>query len=415
MRCRPVGTAPVSAQHRVDHFVAAAHAPPQPARAGWQAEQSFAESVAEAVLHAEWFDLRGRVFVLIGATSEMGPMAPLLACGATVVAIARPNSRSKPRKWQRVIEAARRSPGTLVLPLSAPQSPAASDDALAALAGADATSETAELIDWLSSEAIEGLRRKARQPLAIYSGIYLDGEGFVRASVAMDAIVDGYMARSKSKATLVYIDTPSHVHLVPQRHRETSRRLRGRAGPLLGCLGACGAAKPNIYVDCPDNTAYVVMDGLAETQGPNYAVAKMLQRWRGLVSRADGCIVSITNGPPARTDSVMHSKTMAFIMDNMHLVKPLAGHEPDTVTALMAIVLVRDLQSAGAAARPDAQLRHCMDVCSENAWHGGAWNAPYEMRGIGLYLYARHWGLRVLLPLLLIAVCVGALDVGGVF
>ena len=43
----------------------------------------------------------------------MGPLEPLLACGATVVALARANSRSKPTKWNDVIAKARASPGTL--------------------------------------------------------------------------------------------------------------------------------------------------------------------------------------------------------------------------------------------------------------------------------------------------------------
>jgi len=160
-----------------------------------QAHASFAASIAEAVAHPEWFDLRGKVFVLIGATSEMGPLEPLLACGATVVALARGNSRSKPEKWQRVIAKARASPGRLVVPLSAPRDAsvgddASGDDALAALAGADATAQTDAIIQWLAGDEIAAFLG-AGDALHIYSGIYLPGKHFVRATVAMDAIVAG--------------------------------------------------------------------------------------------------------------------------------------------------------------------------------------------------------------------------------
>ena len=39
-----------------------------------------------------WLDLRGKSFVVLGATSALGPLATLLACGATVLAVARPRA-----------------------------------------------------------------------------------------------------------------------------------------------------------------------------------------------------------------------------------------------------------------------------------------------------------------------------------
>ena len=96
------------------------------------------ESVREALVHEyEWRDLRGKVFVLIGATSEMGPTDCLLRCGATVVALARPASKRNPEKWARLISRADESPGTLLYPMTG------------AVPGADALSQTPEIINWL--------------------------------------------------------------------------------------------------------------------------------------------------------------------------------------------------------------------------------------------------------------------------
>lgn len=367
-----------------------------------QADASFESSVRDAVKHEKkWFDLRGKVFVLIGATSEMGPLEFLLECGATVVAIARPNSRSKPLKWSRLLDKVKKTPGTLLFPISRVQKSTDDASTLASVAGADATAQTPEIIQWLCSDAIESAVKSGGSPLHIYCGIYLDGEGFVRASVAMDAIVDGYTAAyPKNPPTLLYIDTPSHVHLVPSNMSAASARYRASAPFLLRCLAAVGLAKTLSFRDvgCGNRR---VMNGLALEQGPNYGVAKFLQRWRALLAHEKyGSRVSITVGPAAKTDSVMHSSTMAFVMNHAHKVKPNTAHMPNTVKALMSILLVRDLHAS-------SKFSHPLDLVVENAWHGGMWTSPYEMKGTAVYLYLSHYG--GLLVRGLAVVCLAAL------
>ena len=65
--------------------------------------------------------------------------------GATVVALA----RRKPANWRDLIQAARASAGTLVLPLSKPLAEGASDEELASAAGADLMVDTPEIGAWL--------------------------------------------------------------------------------------------------------------------------------------------------------------------------------------------------------------------------------------------------------------------------
>ena len=337
----------------------------------------------------------------------MGPLEPLLACGAAVVALARANSRSKPTKWTDVIAKARASPGTLVFPVTSPPTTAPDDvdgdAALAAMAGADATTQTDAIIDWLASDAIAELHDNGpnSSPLHIYSGIYMGGKHFVRATMAMDAIVSGYFARrAETPPTLLYIDTPSHMHFVPSTMAARSRGFRSAAAPLLKLFGALGIAKPTRYPCVPEghgNGIAVVreralVDALSVQQGPNYALAKLMQRWRALVARDDGCVVSITTGPPAKTASVMSSATMRFVMERLEDVPPNVCAEPSTVQALMTMVMVRDISSEVALARPcaarnyrgrlhyfsakatkacETTLMHPLDLTWENAFHGG--------------------------------------------
>jgi hypothetical protein len=44
------------------------------------------------------------------------------------------------------------------------------------------------------------------------------------------------------------------------------------------------------------------------SQGPNYAFAKLVQRWRVLLARASGHVVSANVAPASLTRSVMHNK-----------------------------------------------------------------------------------------------------------
>ena len=133
-----------------------------------QADKTFADSVAEAVKHPEWFDLRGKTFVLIGATSEMGPLDILLQCGADVVAIARKNSKSKPDKWKNLLARVQDTPGRLLIPISRAQNESDDVDSLAQIAGADALAEPLGIAKWLYyMQMPDGKYIKKRSPLYV--------------------------------------------------------------------------------------------------------------------------------------------------------------------------------------------------------------------------------------------------------
>jgi len=75
-------------------------------------------------------------------------------------------------------------------------------------AGADAMMQVPEIAQWLGDLLPD-------KKLYIASLIYLDGEMYVRASVAMDAIIEIVTAHRQQSTGLIYIDTPSSVNLVP--------------------------------------------------------------------------------------------------------------------------------------------------------------------------------------------------------
>ena len=104
-------------------------------------EPSAVDAVGEVIDHPEWLRLEGVTVAVLGAGAEMGPVGALLGWGATVAAVDLP----RPAIWERVVQRARASAGTLLVPTSI----AGSSDP-AASAGADLLTEVPEIADWLA-------------------------------------------------------------------------------------------------------------------------------------------------------------------------------------------------------------------------------------------------------------------------
>ena len=119
-----------------------------------------------------------------------------------------------------------------------------------------------------------------------------------------------------------------------------------------------------------------VSDSLVSQQGPNYALAKRLQRWRASVARRDGALVSMNVAPPTRTRSVLKNRALAAAYAGAHRFG-VEVFDPATSNVLMAALLVHDLNTGGGP-------RH------ENPWqdeaygavHGGLWRTGYAPRSI---------------------------------
>jgi hypothetical protein len=116
-----------------------------------------------------------------------------------------------------------------------------------------------------------------------------------------------------------------------------------------------------------------VADALVPQQGPNYAVAKRLQRWRGMVERAQGRRVSFNVAPATWTRSVTKNRVLAAAYAGAGRFG-IEIFEPATTRALMAGLLVHDLnREPHADGSPEG-------LFSEGATHGGLWTAAYETR-----------------------------------
>jgi hypothetical protein len=333
-------------------------------------ERGFATSVHTLLDHPEWLDLSDVTVVVLGAGAEMGPLRSLLRWGAHVVAVDLP----RPEVWARVIATARSSSGTLTVPVPLGAQPA-DDAALASVAGIDLIRQLPELHTWVAG--IEG-------PFTLGTYTYADGATHVRVALAADALAQALHAE-RSDVGLAFLATPTDVYAVPAGAVEESRRrwdARGLSGLAQLPLRAVGRFAPN-YPDtvATDHGPVGIADCLVPQQGPSYALAKRLQRWRATQSRGDGVWASLNIAPATRTRSVVKNRALAAAYAGAHRFG-VEVFEPSTSNTLMAALLVHDLRSSTSPARPDADLAHPDDAWAQQAAHGGLWRSAYAPRSV---------------------------------
>ncbi len=312
-------------------------------------EPSAAEAVREVAAHPEWLALPGRTVAVLGAGAEMGPLTALLRWGATVAGVDLP----RPDLWRRVLDTARRGAGTLLVPTGGTD-------------GADLVREVPAVAEWLAGLPGEPV-------LGNY--VYADGATNVRVSAAVDALTLRVL-QARPETALGFLATPTDVFAVPgEAVAQSVRNYAGRsaAGKLLGrplrTLSA-GRLLQRAYVAGADPG---INDSLVAQQGPNYALAKRLQRWRATVARAAGTTVSMNVAPPTRTRSVVKNRALAAAYAGAHRFG-VEVFDPATSNTLMAAMLVHDLRTGGpSAAQPWQDEAHA-------AVHGGLWRTAYAPR-----------------------------------
>ena len=219
--------------------------------------------------------------------------------------------------------------------------------------------------------------------LVLGNYVYADGASNVRVATAVDVLSTRVLARRPGTA-LAFLATPTDVFAVPAEavrastaptsDRSRSAKVLGRplrtiSGGRLLRRAVRGRGRPG-HQRQPRAAA-----------GPNYALAKRLQRWRATVARRDGALVSLNVAPPTRTRSVVKNRALAAAYAGAHRFG-VEVFEPATSNVLMAALLVHDLHTGGGP-------RHEQPWQDEAyaAVHGGLWRtavrAPQHPRDGG--------------------------------
>lgn len=318
-------------------------------------EPSCAAAVAAVVAHPEWLDLSDLKLVVLGAGAEMGPLRALLRWGADVYAV----DLARPQLWRGLLEDSKRYSGWLHLP-ARPGSARLEDRA-----GVDLVTEWPTVRQWL--DGIEGR-------LVLGNYVYADGADNVRVAGAVDALTAA-VTSDRPDTALAFLATPTDVFAVPRSvvarsaaAYDTAGLSRALRGPMRALSG--GRLLTRNYLPSADPG---INDSIVPQQGPNYLLAKRIQRWRAAVARSAGSTVSFTVAPPTRTRSVVKNRALAAAYAGAHRFG-IEVFEPATANTLLAILLVHDLR---AGARTSGQV---WQNEADQAAHGGLWTTGYEPR-----------------------------------
>lgn len=325
-------------------------------------EPSAAKALGRCVRHPEWFDLSDRHIALLGAASEMGALPWLMRWRANVYAVDLP----RPESTRRLQDACALGNGVLHVPLHQGETLEQS--------GADLLVDAPRVAAWLLQQG---------RTLDLACLAYADGERHLRLSAAMDLVTSAVL-QAQPHCTLAYLATPTDVFAVPHEAAEASEWVyarRGWAAKWAGRLshGLWFAPNSTQRMEGAQGQRYGLVDALVLQQGPNYALAKRLQQWRGLLARAMGHRVSFNVAPATRTHSVLSNRLLAAGFGGASSFG-IEVFEPETTRALMAALWVHDLRTDRAPSDPSWPLAHPAELFMDQAVHGGLWRMAYAPR-----------------------------------
>ena len=322
-------------------------------------EPSCAEAVRQVAANPDWLDLSDLRLVALGAAAEMGPLRSILRWGGDVVAVDLPRAGL----WRDLLAITDRYAGRMHVPTTGAKRGAGDD--LSERAGADLLHHLPAVTDWLG-------RFDGRLVLGNY--VYADGPLNVRVAMAVDALTS-HLLSARQDIGLAFLATPTDTFAVPLEavaQAEVKYRQRSTMGMLRRPLRLLSGGRLLRRNYAPDS-APGICDSLVAQQGPNYALAKRLQRWRATHARTYGVPVSLKVAPPTRTRSVVKNRALAAAYAGAHFFG-VEVFEPATSNTLMAALLVHDLR------RPTPPRAHPWMDEADGAAHGGLWRAPYSPR-----------------------------------
>lgn len=341
-------------------------------------EPSHANALRRLNQHPEWFDLSNRTMVLFGAASEAGPLTWLAKWRANIVAIDLPNTAI----WEKITTTVQQGNATLIAPKVTSQN---QQEQL----GANLLTQTPEIANWLKTFT---------ETLDLAGIAYLEGEKHVRVSMAMISIMEE-VSRQKTNSSIMFMLTPTDIYAIPKsvahsiqhniKQRTILEKLLTKSIQHLS-LSKFFQLNSEQLIPSDHGQQYGISDCMVIEQGPNYALAKRLQQWFALTSRARGQKTVINIAPSTTTLSVVKNPLLKAAFSGAELFKVETFH-PETTNAIMAALWVHDLNNPESASHPERTLNHPLELIMENANHGGLWHVPYLARTALPFAAAYGW------------------------
>ncbi|MGJ9565804.1 MaoC/PaaZ C-terminal domain-containing protein [Actinotignum sp. GS-2025d] len=315
-------------------------------------------ALTEVVENPEMMRLEGRTVAVLGAGAELSPAPTLLATGARVAGVGRSESRRMRTLRARALETA----GKLHI------APPGFGDVTAA------------------PDAVAGWLLSLPGDLVVVDTLYAPGYKFLLVEAGADAVLR--MVGEENDAAFAWYGSPTDAYPIPGNDAAAAGAAELPGGRVsrtaIRSWAKLSGARPAREGG--------VVNLLQDIQGPNYAAAKRIGRWRATVEREAGRTISYTIAPMSRTESVLISQPLRAGYAGLERLgyPPLAA---DTAAALLAGLLVWDLHHPEATASSTSFL-------TDRALDGGLLSIPYQpndLAGLALLsgaekLFVRHHG-----------------------
>lgn len=315
---------------------------------------TFESAIEEVLDNPDWLNLEGDTVVLMGALAETGPLRHLLTWGVDVVAMDLPTQLAA-RQLRGLAEAAA---GRVRLPIR-PNSDHG------AVIGVNLITEVPEIAQWLSP---------FEESLTLGHYYNTEGASHLRLSAAADAVTR-IVCAEKPDTGMAYLATPTGAFAVGAYEIGFSTRAYEQERTWWRTPAILVSGGRVLQPNYPAEAAFGICDSTVPQQGPYFALAKQLQRWRASLAVAGGRPVSINVAPLTYTKSLMSSKTLMAACTGAKRFG-IEVLEPETTQALMAIMLVHDLRAGRRRHRePWREELH-------GAAHNGLWTCAYSARSV---------------------------------
>mmetsp|Transcript_61557 Transcript_61557/g.169183 ORF Transcript_61557/g.169183 Transcript_61557/m.169183 type:complete len:618 (+) Transcript_61557:563-2416(+) len=354
-------------------------------------EADCAKALSDVCDNPEWLDLSEHYFVLLGATSAMGPLPLLLSLGANIIAI----DIDRESAWSKIFEMVRDSPGTVTFPIKGdvPEGKSLkdlSDAELAKISGCNLLEDTPEIANWLCEICPE-------KNLTIGNYTYLDGALHVQLSLACDAIISK-LADKRPDLAIAFLCTPTDTHTITKEAYEAIGAAE-KVAPLWQKLSPMTESNLLKPVATEAGEEIYIVDGVAAAQGPNYILAKRLQHWRAIIERSKGHAISSNIAPSTATASVVHNAQFAAAYGGMHLFEPIEVMYQETSNAVMGALLIHDIRNTKAYSYPAFKLNNPLQLFEHGSFHGGVWRCAFKISSIGemsaVAYYLKTYSLQI--------------------
>jgi hypothetical protein len=296
----------------------------------------------------------------LAAGAECAPTKAWLAAGGIVIPVMRQN----PQKWLELIQYARQSSGTLIIPLiTTDHSSDLQDNELANIAGIDLVGDL-ELLPAILRESI----RVNHTVIGAYA--YAPGSTHLVVQAVQDAFI-AYASRhyTPEQVSFHWLATPTDSQLLPAefeayaisryQHRSFFVKIRDSIWKIFGQLKRPHFVKLG---------SYVIVDSSVQKQGFNYQIAKRTQRLRAHLLCNQGFKVAYSVTPPATTDSVLDHR----ILIASYRGAPRYGLHPFDKDLIGSLGMQQCLHVLS----HDINEHH--EMYSKIAVHGGLWRMRYD-------------------------------------